>query len=59
VEALRQKGFTGRIILINQEKHLPYDRPKLSKAMDMDPSKLALRNEEFYNVRKLSFFYEF
>lgn len=31
VEALRSKGFDGRITLIGSERHLPYDRPPLSK----------------------------
>lgn len=49
-EALRQEGFTGRVILITQESHLPYDRPKLSKAMDIAPEKILLRSEDFYEV---------
>jgi NADPH-dependent 2,4-dienoyl-CoA reductase/sulfur reductase-like enzyme len=32
VEAARQHGFDGRIILLGEEPHLPYDRPPLSKA---------------------------
>ncbi|MGW0803016.1 NAD(P)/FAD-dependent oxidoreductase [Nonomuraea sp. NPDC002799] len=33
VEALRGRGFGGRITLIGQERHRPYDRPPLSKAV--------------------------
>ncbi|SPL96085.1 Ferredoxin reductase [[Actinomadura] parvosata subsp. kistnae] len=33
VEALRGRGFTGRITLIGEERHRPYDRPPLSKAV--------------------------
>ncbi len=43
--ALRELGFTGRIALIGEEKHEPYDRPPLSKAFlsnDWDHSKIAL-----------------
>ncbi len=31
VEALRQEGFDGSISLVGEERHLPYDRPPLSK----------------------------
>jgi len=30
-EALREKGFDGRIVLIGEESHRPYERPPLSK----------------------------
>ena len=30
-EALRDEGFTGKLTLIGDEKHEPYDRPPLSK----------------------------
>ncbi|MFP5023296.1 NAD(P)/FAD-dependent oxidoreductase [Pseudonocardia phyllosphaerae] len=29
--ALREQGFTGRLVVVGDEKHLPYDRPPLSK----------------------------
>jgi len=35
VEALRARGFGGKITLIGQERHRPYDRPPLSKAVLM------------------------
>lgn len=31
VEALRQEGFAGRLVLIGAEEHRPYERPPLSK----------------------------
>jgi 3-phenylpropionate/trans-cinnamate dioxygenase ferredoxin reductase component len=31
LEALRDGGFDGRVILVAQEQHLPYERPPLSK----------------------------
>ncbi|MGK2882356.1 MAG: NAD(P)/FAD-dependent oxidoreductase [Mycobacterium sp.] len=31
VRTLREKGFTGRVSLIGDEVHLPYERPMLSK----------------------------
>jgi len=30
-EALRAEGFSGRLVLVGEELHLPYDRPPLSK----------------------------
>lgn len=30
-ETLRQEGFTDRIVMVTMDKHLPFDRPKLSK----------------------------
>ena len=30
---LRQEGYTGRIVLIGAEPHVPYERPPLSKAI--------------------------
>ena len=32
VEALRDKGFEGQLVLFAAERHLPYERPPLSKA---------------------------
>ncbi|XP_042207746.1 apoptosis-inducing factor 3-like isoform X2 [Homarus americanus] len=48
VETLRQEGYSGRLVMITPEYHLPYDRPKLSKAMDLTPDKISLRSSEFY-----------
>ena len=30
-EAMRERGFAGRIVLLAGEPHLPYERPPLSK----------------------------
>ncbi|SFQ28782.1 3-phenylpropionate/trans-cinnamate dioxygenase ferredoxin reductase subunit [Actinomadura madurae] len=50
-ETLRQEGFDGRLVLIGDEPHLPYDRPPLSKGV-LDGSREAestrLRDESFY-----------
>lgn len=32
-ETLRDKGFRGKVTLVGDEPHLPYDRPPLSKAV--------------------------
>ncbi|MBP2336857.1 NADPH-dependent 2,4-dienoyl-CoA reductase/sulfur reductase-like enzyme [Saccharothrix coeruleofusca] len=50
VEAARKTGFAGRITLIGDEPHLPYDRPPLSKELlapggPTDPVTLRSRAE--------------
>ncbi|CAK8671079.1 unnamed protein product [Clavelina lepadiformis] len=47
-ETLRKEGFTGRVILVSKERHPPYDRPKLSKALDVSPSSAYLRPGQDY-----------
>jgi len=49
VEALRQNGFKGRIVMTTEEETLPYDRPKLSKAMSADVSSILLRGSAFFS----------
>ncbi|MFJ8019461.1 NAD(P)/FAD-dependent oxidoreductase [Streptomyces sp. NPDC096311] len=49
VEGLRREGFDGRITLIGEERHLPYDRPPLSKQIlssSWDTDRLWLRPPE-------------
>jgi NADPH-dependent 2,4-dienoyl-CoA reductase/sulfur reductase-like enzyme len=49
VEALRAKGFDGRIVVIGEEPAKPYDRPPLSKGVllgTVDPAALALSSPE-------------
>lgn len=48
-ESLRQEGFTGRIVMVCRENALPYERIKVSKVLDFDIQKTALRPPEFYN----------
>lgn len=50
-QTLRQDGFTGRLLMITREKHLPYDRPNLSKEYlqgNAEPAWLPLRSKEFF-----------
>ena len=47
-ETLRQSNFTGEILVLSNEKQLPYDRTILSKGVSStDVSKLGLRTSEF------------
>ncbi|XP_034181673.2 apoptosis-inducing factor 3 isoform X2 [Osmia lignaria lignaria] len=48
-ESLRQEDFTGNIIMICKENAVPYDRVKVSKVLDFDVEKAALRPRSFYN----------
>ena len=52
-ETLRQHGHTGSITMVTRETHLPYDRPKLSKAMTMEAEKMALRPEEYFDEQNI------
>ena len=48
-ETLRSGGFTGEIVMVGAEQHMPYDRPPLSKnylAGDWDDDRVALRKPE-------------
>ena len=50
--SLRQHGFAERICLINDEAHLPYQRPPLSKAYlkgEGRPDSLMFRPDKFYH----------
>jgi NADPH-dependent 2,4-dienoyl-CoA reductase/sulfur reductase-like enzyme len=60
VQTLREEGFQGRITLVGDEPHLPYDRPPLSKqvlAGTWPPEKAVLadrkRSDEFGVVEVL------
>jgi len=45
VEALRERGFDGRLVWVGAEAHAPYDRPPLSKEIlrgEWEPERIAL-----------------
>jgi NADPH-dependent 2,4-dienoyl-CoA reductase/sulfur reductase-like enzyme len=49
-EALRREGYDGRLVLIGDERHLPYDRPPLSKELlagEWEPEQVALRKQPY------------
>ncbi len=48
-EGARAQGWTGRIVMVGEEPHLPYDRPPLSKALldaETEPALPLLRQAE-------------
>lgn len=49
-QTLREEGFSGRVVVVTQEQCLPYDRPKLSKALSSTAESLALRNQDFFRA---------
>src|SRR2546430_11229291 len=54
--SLRQHGFGGRIALINDEAHLPYQRPPLSKAylkVTGGPDSLMFPPDKFYRDQNI------
>src|ERR1700723_2799525 len=54
--SLRQHGFGERICLINDEAHLPYQRPPLSKAYlkgEGRPDSLMFRPDKFYREQNI------
>ncbi|XP_032361762.1 apoptosis inducing factor mitochondria associated 4 [Etheostoma spectabile] len=47
-ETLRQNCYQGRIIMVTRDNLPPFDKTKLSKAMDLDSSSILLRPSDFY-----------
>ena len=48
-QALRTAGFDGRLVLLGEEDHRPYDRPPLSKAFlegRQDEADIALLDDD-------------
>jgi 3-phenylpropionate/trans-cinnamate dioxygenase ferredoxin reductase subunit len=55
-ETLRARGFDGRLTLVGDETHLPYERPALSKELlagKRSPEQLALRQPEFFREQQI------
>ncbi len=53
VEFLRRASFSGELVLIGDEPHLPYDRPPLSKQLlrgEWDQERLALRRKSYEDL---------
>ena len=56
VEAMRNEGFEGRIVLVGAEEHPPYERPPLSKQLltgDYEPARTYLHDQAFYDERHI------
>lgn len=49
-ETLRHEGFSGRIVAVSSEPHLPYDRPPCSKQLltgEWEPEQAILRRQGY------------
>jgi 3-phenylpropionate/trans-cinnamate dioxygenase ferredoxin reductase subunit len=56
IDTLRREGFAGRLVLIGDEPHLPYQRPPLSKqflAGGMAADRLPFRHQTFYEQHRV------
>jgi 3-phenylpropionate/trans-cinnamate dioxygenase ferredoxin reductase subunit len=56
LEALREKGFDGRLVLFAAEDHLPYERPPLSKEYLKTGEKLDeafVHDREWYDANRV------
>src|SRR6202012_5765508 len=54
--SLRQSGYKDRVVLINDEAHLPYQRPPLSKAYlkgTGGPDSLMFRPQKFFDDQNI------
>ena len=59
--SLRQAGFSEAVRLINDEAHLPYQRPPLSKAYlkgSAGPESLMFRPDKFYHDQTIELIYD-
>lgn len=52
-ETLRQEQFQGEVIIVTKEKYLPYDRPKLSKALNITAEQITLRDKKFFKDNQI------
>lgn len=52
--ALREKGFSGKITLVNAEAHMPYERPPLSKGISGHAPILATAQFEANSINHLA-----
>jgi len=56
VDTLRRQGFAGRLLLIGEEPHLPYQRPPLSKkflAGELAADRLLFKHQSFYDEHRV------
>ncbi|CAN9511610.1 unnamed protein product [Ophioblennius macclurei] len=47
-ETLRQNCFQGRVVMVTKDSLPPFDKPKLSKALNVESGSILLRSADFY-----------
>ena len=55
-EALRRRGFSGRLVLAGAERERPYDRPPLSKELlrgEREPDQIRLNKPDAFDALAL------
>jgi 3-phenylpropionate/trans-cinnamate dioxygenase ferredoxin reductase subunit len=54
-EQLRRAGYSGRLTIVSDEVHLPYDRPPLSKeVLRSEVDDVALKPREWYDEKDIT-----
>src|SRR5580693_7531796 len=56
IDTLRREGYKGRLVLVSDEPHLPYQRPPLSKKFlsgEMAEDRLLFRHKAFYDEHQI------
>ncbi|BBX65278.1 ferredoxin reductase [Mycobacterium saskatchewanense] len=54
-EQLRRSGYAGRVTIVSDEVHLPYDRPPLSKeVLRKEVDDVALKPREWYDEKEIT-----
>lgn len=54
-EQLRRAGYTGPLVIVSDEVHLPYDRPPLSKeVLRSEIDDVTLKPREFYDEQDIT-----
>ncbi len=56
-KAIRKRDRTGGITILSQEKHLPYNRPMLTKAMlsDFSEDQMAVESGKWFEENEITF----
>jgi NAD(P)H-nitrite reductase large subunit len=55
VDTLRSFGYGSNVTIITKENWNPYDRPKLSKALNLNINDITMRNSEYFTENQINF----